>query len=405
MSDYISRSFDKPLVVSGIRLAAVSADLHYRDRTDLVLMELETTAQTAAVFTRNKFCAAPVKLAAERLAVMAPRYFIINSGHANAGLGQAGIESAQTYCRELARLTLVLEPSILPFSTGVIGMSLPVQKIVAALPVLLERLQEDAWLTAAHAIMTTDSIPKWASRRAHCDDCTINITGIAKGAGMICPDMATMLAFIATDIMLDRVTAQRLLEQACARSFNSISVDGDTSTNDAALLTASAGARTAFQDLSTAGKDVFVQALHEVFEQLAEAIIRDAEGATHFIRIRVAQAADEHDAQKVARTIAHSPLVKTALAGGDPNWGRVLAAIGYADATIQADKVCLYFGDVCVVRNGAMHTSYREEDGARALSDHDIEIHVTLGAGDADAAILTSDLTAEYVKINASYRS
>ncbi len=405
MIQAIEQAFDKPLSVPGIRLAAVAANMRYSGREDLVLMELAPSAATAAVFTRNKFCAAPVEVAAKHLASVSPRYMIINSGYANAGLGREGIESVEAYCRRLAQLAGVSAEAVLPFSTGVIGERLPLQKIIDALPSLLATLDSDAWLSAAHAIMTTDTVPKWSSRQVHCGNHAINITGIAKGAGMICPDMATLLAFVATDMILDHATTQRLLAEACAGSFNTITVDGDTSTNDAAVLTASAASRTAFHDLSDAGKNVFLQALHAVFEHLAEAIIRDAEGAAHFIRVRVEQAANEHDAREVARTIALSPLVKTAIAAGDPNWGRVLAAIGRAAAMVIPDKMCLYLGNVCVVENGAVHSLYREEDGVRALSGNDVKIRAILGAGNASATILTSDLTAEYVRINADYRS
>ena len=394
-----------PLPVAGVRLAAGAAGLRYEGRDDVALIELCEGTVAAGVFTRNRFKAAPVIVAQAHLAARAPRYCLINAGVANAGLGAAGVADAKRACAALADLTGVPVEAVLPFSTGVIGQRLPEGGIEAVLPGLLPALSEDAWGDAARAIMTTDTAPKTAGVSCGCGDATATITGVAKGAGMIHPDMATMLAFIATDVEIDAEDARCLLGDVCATSFNSITVDGDTSTNDACMLFATGRSGLRFREFDEARRAAFVAALEQLAQTLAQAIIRDAEGASRFVTVEVERASDAAAARAVAMTVADSPLVKTALSTGDPNWGRVLAAIGRAPVEAAVEAVDFYFGDARVVEKGVLAPGYDEAQGVAALAGPEVTIRIVLNAGDASARVWTSDLTADYVRINADYRS
>lgn len=394
-----------PVPVKGLRLGSTAAGIKRTDRDDLLVIEAAEECRCAAVFTRNAFCAAPVIVAREHLACD-PRWLLINSGNANAGTGRRGLADARATCRELAALTGGRPEAVLPFSTGVIGEYLPVDKIAAALPNALAALDEAGWERAARAIMTTDTRPKIASRSVDRDGPSIAVTGIAKGAGMIQPDMATMLAFLATDAAVDSGLLQDILSEAADLTFNCITVDGDTSTNDACVLIATGGAGGA--EIRRGGPDerCLRDAVREVCGELAEAIVRDGEGATKLMRIVVEEARDAAEARTVAKTIAHSPLVKTAFFAGDPNWGRILAAVGRAGcAGLDIDRVTIRLGDVLIVEQGARAGIYTEAAGVEAMSRDDILVRVSLGRGDARQTVLTCDLSYDYVRINAEYRT
>jgi glutamate N-acetyltransferase/amino-acid N-acetyltransferase len=395
----------EPLRVPGIRLGTAGAGIKRQDRDDLLVIEAAEGSACAAVFTRNAFCAAPVVVAREHLE-SAPRWLLVNSGNANAGTGPRGLEDARATCRVLAELAGGRIGQVLPFSTGVIGEYLPVDKIAAALPRALASLDEAGWAKAARAIMTTDTRPKIASRAAEIGGRRIAVTGIAKGAGMIHPDMATMLAFIATDARVEPSSLQDCLSDAADRSFNSITVDGDTSTNDACVLVASGASGIPELNRDSAEFPVFAEAVREVCAELAEAIIRDGEGATKLIRIVVEEARDAEEARNVAKTIAHSPLVKTAFFASDPNWGRILAAVGRAGcAGLDIDRVSIWLGDVLIVENGGRAAGYTEEAGAAVMARDDITVRVALGRGGAVQTVLTCDFSYDYVRINAEYRT
>ncbi len=390
--------------VGGIRLAATHCGIKRSNRgNDLTLIELAEGSTLAAVFTQSHFSAAPVRLCRQHLtAGSSPRYLLINSGNANAATGENGIRAAIECCDAVAAAAGLSREQVLPFSTGVIAEPLPVAPILAAVPALIDGLGDDNWLQAVEGIMTTDTLPKAVSEQLRIDDRTVTITGMAKGSGMIKPDMATMLAYIATDAEVARPLLEQMLERCVATSFNSITVDGDTSTNDSCVLIAT-GASGAVVDLQ---HDDFGQALRRVFERLAQAIIRDAEGATKFVEVRVEGAADETDARRLGFTIAESPLVKTALFASDPNWGRLIMAIGRAPLSqIDPDRVDLYLGQVPLLRDGLPDPDYREEKGAAEMARDEISIRVDLKLGDGSACIWTSDLSYDYVKINAEYRS
>jgi len=390
--------------VKGIRLAAMHCGIK-SDATikDLTLVEIAPESSLAAVFTQSHFSAAPVKLCQQHLSqAPSPRYLLINSGNANAGTGAAGLKDAIACCDALGAAAGVNREQVLPFSTGVIAEPLPLAPIKNAIPELLDRLDADNWLEAAQGIMTTDTLPKAVSVQLEIDGKTVAITGMAKGSGMIKPDMATMLSYIATDARIEADGLEKMLAQMVKGSFNSITVDGDTSTNDSCVLIAT-GASGVQVDQAHA---VFCQALLTVFEQLAQAIIRDAEGATKFVEVYVEGAASETDARSVAFTIAESPLVKTALFASDPNWGRFIMAIGRAPLTqIDADLVDLYLGPVRLLHHGLPDPEYREAMGQAEMSHSEICIRVNLNLGQAMARIWTSDLSYDYVKINAEYRS
>jgi glutamate N-acetyltransferase/amino-acid N-acetyltransferase len=391
--------------VKGIRLGAACAGIKRSDRDDLVVIEAAEGSACAAVFTRNAFCAAPIIVAREHLG-RRPRWLLVNSGNANAGTGQRGLDDARRTCKALAQLTGASAEQVLPFSTGVIGEYLPVDKIESALPQVLSTLDEAGWGQAARAIMTTDTRPKGASRNLNLAGVPVTVTGIAKGAGMIHPNMATMLAFIATDAAVDQDSLQHCLSEAVDGSFNLITVDGDTSTNDACVLFASGAAGNPELDRQSADFPLLFRAVREVCEELAEAIVRDGEGATKLIRIEVQEARDEAEAHNVAKTIAHSPLVKTAFFASDPNWGRILAAIGRSGcASLDISKVAIWLGNVQIVENGGRASSYTEEAGRAVMSESDILIRVALGRGLAHQRVLTCDFSYDYVRINAEYRT
>ena len=393
--------------VSGIRLGTTAAGLRKKDRRDLVVIECAAGTHAAATFTRNRFCAAPVTVAREHLARTAPRALLINTGFANAGTGQAGLDDARACCAELAKQLGCQASEILPFSTGVIGERFPLERIVAGLPGCLTNLDVNGWAEAAQGIMTTDTVPKGSSRKIRIGAHTVTVTGIAKGAGMIRPDMATMLAFVATDAAVVPAVLQTCISVAVNRSFNRITVDGDTSTNDACVLLATGAAgNPAIERADGDAYAILMRAVMEVFTELAHAIVRDAEGATKFITIEVRGGRNESDCLEVAYTVAHSPLVKTAFFASDPNWGRILAAIGRAPiAQLDVDKVSVFLDDVCVVRNGAPDAGYTEARGLAVMRLPEIKIGIELGAGSAAARIWTSDLSHDYVSINAEYRS
>ena len=390
--------------VKGIRLSAAHSGIKQDSAVrDLVLVEIAEGSSVAAVFTQNRFCAAPVIVARRHLMeVSAPRFLLINSGNANAGTGNDGIDVAEKTCVAVAQIAQVDPAAVLPFSTGVIATALPHEKITAAVPTLHASLHADNWLQAATGIMTTDTLPKAFSKQLKVDGRLVSITGMSKGSGMIKPDMATMLSYVATDAAIDPDELQALLHRLVAGSFNSITVDGDTSTNDACVLiaTGASGVRISSR------QDDFVAALTEVFEQLAQAIIRDGEGATKFVTIEVEQALSEDDAREVAYCVAHSPLVKTALFASDPNWGRILAAIGRARIErLDIERIDLYLGATCLLKNGLPDPAYTEAMGQAAMDDEAITIRVNLNQGSDSARIWTTDLSYDYVKINAEYRS
>lgn len=389
--------------VKGIRLASAAAGIRYPDRDDLVVIEMSDSGSCAAVFTTNAFCAAPVVLAKEHLDVATPRYLLINSGNANAGTGDSGMQAARETCQSLATAADCAINRVLPFSTGVIGEDLPLERFPDAIPLLLGGLGEDGWQRAAQAIMTTDTLPKLASRRVEIDGSMVTVTGICKGSGMIRPDMATMLAFIATDASVPRELLQTTLQQAVEPSFNSITVDGDTSTNDACVLMASGAGDVVINSDNSA---LFLSAVREVCMDLARAIVRDGEGATKLVEIQIESAATRQEAKDVAYTIAHSPLVKTALFASDPNWGRILAAVGRAGIdALDINRVRIWLDDLCIVTQGGRDPEYREEAGQQVMDQSELTIRVDLGRGTHGQTILTCDLSYDYVKINAEYRT
>jgi len=393
------------LPVPGVRIGVASAGIKKKDRKDLVLFELAQGSQVAATFTRNAFCAAPVVLARRYLAQTSPGYLLINTGNANAGTGEAGLEAARKCCNSLAQEVGAAEEAVLPFSTGVIGESLPVEKITAAIPALVESLVYDNWEAAAEGILTTDTIPKGASRQFELEGQNVTITGIAKGSGMIRPDMGTMLAFVATDAAIPQKTLQNALRDAVNVSFNRITVDGDTSTNDACVLVATGQSGLSIDETSPAYERL-TDVLKEVLIELAQLIVRDGEGATKFVSVEVNGGRSEEECNQVAYTIAHSPLVKTALFASDPNWGRILAAVGRAGIPeLQLDMVAIYLDHVCIVENGGRSPTYTEEQGQAVMSEEEITIRVELSRGESSTTVWTCDFSYDYVKINAEYRT
>jgi len=393
--------------IPGVRLASVAAGIRYRDRDDLLVLALPKGATTAATFTRNAFCAAPVTVAREHLASAAPRYLLINAGNANAGTGARGLADARASCEALGQLADCAPEQVLPFSTGVIGEYMPMDRLVGHLPEALSALREDAWEAASRAIMTTDTVPKLAMRRFCVDGREATLIGIAKGAGMIRPDMATMLAFLATDVAVDAEVLQHCLRHAVDGSFNCISIDGDTSTNDACVLSAAGTLGNApITSLDHPAIAALSAAIDGVCSDLATAIVRDGEGATKLVSVEVSGARSTAEARAVADTIAHSPLVKTALFAADPNWGRILAAIGRAEvAELDIGQVCISLDDCLIVSGGGRDPSYDESAGRRVMAQDSFSIRVAMGRGDAQARVLTCDLSYDYVRINAEYRS
>jgi len=395
------------LAIDGIRLGVAAAGIRYADRSDLVLVEIAEGAECAAVFTKNAFCAAPVIVCRQHLSTSIPRFLVINSGNANAGLGEAGLQASQDCCAAVADLGGCATEQVLPFSTGVIGENFPTQILVDGLPAAQSDLDANNWLPAAQAIMTTDTVAKGISEQVNIDGHIITITGIAKGSGMIRPDMATMLAYIATDANVGSDVLKNCLHQAVDNSFNRITVDGDTSTNDACLLIATGKADNALiADIDSVEAEVFITAVEKVSKHLSESIIRDAEGVTRLMTIVVEQGLDTAECDDVAFTVAHSPLVKTALFAGDPNWGRILAAVGRAGVPdLDVEKIQIFLDDVCIVHNGGRDAAYTEEAGEAVMQQEMLTVTIQLGRGDVCTRVQTSDLSYDYVKINAEYRS
>jgi len=393
--------------VPGIRLGTTAAGIRKPDRPDLVVIECAPGTNVTAVFTRNRFCAAPVTVARDHLETAPPRALLINTGFANAGTGPHGLEDARACCAALAGQLGCRTKEILPFSTGIIGERLPVSRIVAGLPGCLMNLNENGWADAARGIMTTDTVPKGSSRKINLGSQTVLLTGVAKGAGMIRPDMATMLAFVATDAAVTPAVLNSCLLTAVNQSFNRITVDGDTSTNDACVLMATGLARNPVIDrVEGEAYAKLLGSVTETFIGLAQSIVRDAEGATKFITVEVRGGLTESDCLAVAYTVAHSPLVKTAFFASDPNWGRILAAVGRAPVErLDSSKLAIHLNDVCVVRLGAPDNDYTEARGIAVMRHPEILIRIDLGVGTAAARIWTSDLSHDYVRINAEYRS
>ena len=392
------------LPVTGVELGIAEAQVKYPNRKDLLVVRLSDGATVAGVFTSNRFCAAPVIVAREHLAAnKGIKALVVNTGNANAGTGKQGMQDARTTCNEVARLLGCKPEQVLPFSTGVIMEPLPVDRIVAGLPQAVADLASDNWFDAAHAIMTTDTVAKAVSKQVQIGGRTVTITGMSKGSGMIHPNMATMLGYIATDAAIAQPMLQQMAKQAADASFNCITVDGDTSTNDALMLIASG---TGGVQIDESSREQMQAAISEVAILLAQAIVRDGEGATKFITIKVEGGQDETECRKIGYAIAHSPLVKTAFFASDPNLGRILAAIGYAGVTdLDVGMLQLYLGDVLVAEHGGRAASYREEDGQRVMQQNDITVRVVLNRGAAGVTLWTCDFSYDYVKINASYRS
>jgi glutamate N-acetyltransferase/amino-acid N-acetyltransferase len=397
--------------VAGVALGVAQAGIRKQDHTDLLVIRLDDGARVAGVFTQNRFCAAPVIVTREHLSQAGParsvRALVVNTGNANAGTGEPGIAAARKTCEVLGRLLECESHQVLPFSTGVIIEPLPVDRLIAGLPQCLSSLRPDAWAEAAAAIMTTDTVPKAASGRFQIGGRQITITGIAKGAGMIRPNMATMLGFIATDAPVSAALVREAVAYAADRSFNAITVDGDTSTNDSFVLIATGrGGAPEISDGQSADYRAFRDAVTQIATQLAQAIVRDGEGATKFITVRIEGGRDEAECRQVAYAIAHSPLVKTAFFASDPNLGRILAAVGYAGIPdLDSAKVDLYLDDVLVAKNGGRYEGYEEADGQRVMEQSEITVRVALGRGSAAAVVWTCDLSHDYVSINADYRS
>ena len=397
-------NFDK-FPVAGIRLGVACAGIKKENHQDLVLIELTTGTNTAAVFTQNAFCAAPVSLSKKHLLESQPKYLLVNTGNANAGTGKQGLADALACCELVAKVSDSKSFEVLPFSTGVIGEYLPVDKFSAAIQSAYENLAEDNWENAASGILTTDTVPKAFTRKVNIKNKTITLSGIAKGSGMIRPDMATMLAYIATDAKIEQPLLQACLVEAVNHSFNRITVDGDTSTNDSAILMATGESGL---ELTKDCDDliIFQQALTKLSEELAKEMIRDGEGATKLITLSVTGCSTEEEAKDVAYTVAHSPLVKTAFFASDPNWGRVLAAVGRAGVIdFDLGKVNIALDDVFIVRNGGKAADYTEERGQEVMNKSDITIHINLGRGDKEVKVWTCDFSYDYVRINAEYRT
>lgn len=392
--------------VAGFELGIASAGIKKPGRRDVVLMRCAEGSTVAGVYTQNAFCAAPVLLCKQRMQ-SSPRYLLVNTGNANAATGEPGLQAANAVCQELAGLLGCPVEQVLPFSTGVIGEPLPVAKIVAALPAAISDLREENWALAAEGIMTTDTLPKGASVQFQHNGVTVTVTGISKGAGMIRPNMATMLGYIATDAAVSQDILQNILHDAANKSFNRITIDGDTSTNDSCILVATGQA--ALTPITEAQGELYEalrEAIEQVAMQLAQAIVRDGEGATKFVTVQVQGGANQQECLDVAYAVAHSPLIKTALFASDPNWGRIVAAIGYAGVKdLNTEQVNVYLNDVCIVAQGGRAQAYTEEQGAAVMQQAEILIRIELERGGSSETIWTTDLSHEYVRINAEYRS
>ena len=394
--------------VNGIRIGIAQAGIKYPNRNDLVIFELAEGSRVSGVFTLNAFCAAPVQVAKKHLSEAETRYLVINTGNANAGTGPQGMTDALATCEELAQLTGVAANQILPFSTGVIGEPLPMTKLLDGLSPALSKLDSNVWPTAAEGIMTTDTLPKGYSQQVSISaDEEITISGISKGAGMIMPNMATMLAYVTTDAVIAKPLLDTMCKEFADKSFNRVTIDGDTSTNDSCMLIATGQA--SMKEISSKEDPRYsavYNALLEAFMILSHAIVRDGEGATKFVTMEVQQAASVQEALDVAYTVAHSPLVKTALFACDANWGRILAAVGRAGVqNMILEDIDIYLDDVCIVQSGGRAESYTEEAGAAIFAQPEITISIRLGRGDVTERVWTTDLSHEYVSINADYRS
>ena len=393
--------------VAGIELGFAQAGIKKPGRKDLLILRLAPTATVAGVFTQNRFCAAPVQLSKAHLATgKGIKALVINTGNANAGTGLAGLANANATCAALAALLECQPEQILPFSTGVILEPLPVEKLVAGMPAAIANLQADNWFNAAEAIMTTDTQPKAASKTVSIAGKSVTLTGISKGAGMIKPNMATMLGFLACDAKVAQPLLDKMVKDAANASFNCITIDGDTSTNDSFMLIATGAGELSVQDAASAEYAALAKAVTELAQELAQMIVRDGEGATKFITIQVEEGKSVAECRQIAYAIGHSPLVKTAFFASDPNLGRILAAIGYAGVDdLDVEKLDLYLDDVWVAKHGGRNPDYLEQDGQRVMQQSEITVRVTLARGDAAATIWTCDLSHEYVTINADYRS
>ena len=405
--NYTTPAADQLFPVAGVRLGTAEAEIRKKNRRDLTLVALDNGCTVAGVFTQNRFCAAPVQLCREHLANgKGIRALVINTGIANAGTGESGMLAARETCAAVGALLGIAAEQVLPFSTGVILEPLPVDRLKAGLPAAQADLKADNWHAAAHAIMTTDTVAKAASRIVAVNGKKVTISGVSKGAGMIRPNMATMLGFVATDAGIAQPLLDRLVKEAADASFNCITVDGDTSTNDSFVMIASGQSGAQFASDSDAGWGEVKAAIIAVAVELAQAIVRDGEGATKFITVAVEGGKNSEECRKVGYAIGHSPLVKTAFFASDPNLGRILAAIGYAGiADLDVGSVKVWLDDVLVAEKGGRAAAYREEDGARVMKQAEIMVRVDLGRGSADARVYTCDFSYDYVKINADYRS
>ena len=412
---------DKPLkllAVPGVKIGIAEAGIKKASRKDVVVFEFAEKSAVAGAFTQNRFCAAPVQLAKSYLAKTPSRFFVINTGNANAGTGEQGLHNAQLSCQLVGEKMACTREQVLPFSTGVIGEQLPMPALKAGISAALDQLGEGldtadgqerstaSWEDAAVGIMTTDTRPKGASKQVFINGHTVTLTGISKGAGMIKPNMATMLAFIATDADIPPALLNTLHAELVKNSFNRITVDSDTSTNDCCMLVATGQSSVQINEADKAALSAFKHALQALYLHLAHEIILDAEGATKFITIAIQGGANEDECLEVAYTIAHSPLVKTAFFASDPNWGRILAAIGRAEIDdLDVSLVSIFLDDVCIVKSGAVNPDYTEEQGGSVMAQACITVRVDLGRGGAEASVWTSDLSHEYVRINAEYRT
>lgn len=392
------------LPIAGVEISTLASGIRYQDQKDLVLFRVAESAEIAGIFTQNFFPAAPVTVAKAHLAQGRPRYLLINTGNANAATGDEGIEDALACCALVAEAEKQPATSVLPFSTGVIGERLSLEPFSLAMPKLIAQLGHQNWLDAATAIMTTDTRPKIACRRVDVGQQSVQLTGIAKGAGMIQPNMATMLCFVALDAKIERDLLQAMLSESAEHSFNRITVDSDTSTNDACMLIATGKVDLDIESNSEA-QTLLQDALTDLMLELAQGLVRDGEGATKFVTVQVEGAASEAQALEVAFSIANSPLMKTALFASDANWGRLAMAVGKVKVPIDPGRVDLYIGDVCLMRSGVRDRQYREADGARAVAGAEVLLRVNLNLGECSETVWTSDLSHEYIRINAEYRT
>ncbi|MCA3189972.1 MULTISPECIES: bifunctional glutamate N-acetyltransferase/amino-acid acetyltransferase ArgJ [unclassified Cupriavidus] len=393
--------------VAGVELGWAEGGIRKANRKDVLVVKVAEGSTVAGVFTQNRFCAAPVQVCREHLAAGAGiRALVVNTGNANAGTGEPGLAAARATCDALAKQLGIAANQVLPFSTGVILEQLPVDRLTAALPAAIANARADNWLAAAESIMTTDTQPKAASRTVQIDGKTVTLSGISKGAGMIRPNMATMLGFIAMDAAVDQPVLQKLVSYAADHSFNSITIDGDTSTNDSFVLIASGKSGASVTSAEGPAFEALRNAVTDLAQELAQMIVRDGEGATKLMTIRVEGGKDVAECRQIAYAVAHSPLVKTAFYASDPNLGRILAAVGYAGVNdLDVNRVNLWLDDVWVARDGGRNAEYREEDGQRVMKQAEITVRIALGRGNAEATVWTCDLSHDYVSINADYRS